>query len=452
MKIVVFDDDPTGSQTVHGCPLLLKWDQSSLSDAIRHPSPLIFLLANTRSMPPDLAAIRTHDICKSVARALRSERFGLDNILFVSRGDSTLRGHGVLEPEVINEVLGPFDATLHVPAFIEGGRTTINGVHLLNGSPVHTTPFAQDKTFGYSTSDLDLWLEEKSRGAILARNVHRLTIHSLEAAFDSKSGMNSLVDWLSDLSGNKPVVVDAELPIHLDVLGKAIRRLLGRKRFLFRSAASLINGLANLPSNCYQPKDLVALRLKAGPGDLKPGLVMVGSYVPLADEQLEILLQNHSCVGIELPVKKILLALQGSLSDLIFSEMKNEWLDRLNHILASKKTPVLYSSRGELQFESAQERINFGNGLASLMASLVAKVSSQLGYVITKGGITSHAFLEKGLKLTSVQLKGQLLPGLSLVCADTYLPAQGLPIVTFPGNLGQKETLSLAWRLMEDAN
>ena len=120
--------------------------------------------------------------------------------------------------------------------------------------------------------------------------------------------------------------------------------------------------------------------------------------------------------------------------------------------LASKKTPILYSSRGELQFESAQERRKFGNALASLMAFLVAKVSSQLGYVITKGGITSHVFLEKGLKLTSVQLKGQILPGLSLVCADTYLPAKGLPVVTFPGNLGEKETLALAWRLMENAN
>ena len=26
MKVVVIDDDPTGSQTVHSCPLLLRWD------------------------------------------------------------------------------------------------------------------------------------------------------------------------------------------------------------------------------------------------------------------------------------------------------------------------------------------------------------------------------------------------------------------------------------------
>ena len=30
MKFVVIDDDPTGSQTVHDCLLLLKWDYSTL--------------------------------------------------------------------------------------------------------------------------------------------------------------------------------------------------------------------------------------------------------------------------------------------------------------------------------------------------------------------------------------------------------------------------------------
>ena len=61
----------------------------------------------------------------------------LDDTIFISRGDSTLRGHGFLEPEVINEEFGPYDATFHVPAFFEGGRTTVNGFHLLNDLPVH---------------------------------------------------------------------------------------------------------------------------------------------------------------------------------------------------------------------------------------------------------------------------------------------------------------------------
>ena len=39
--------------------------------------------------------------------------------------------------------LGPFAATLLIPAFFEGGRTTVDGVHRLHGQPVHETAFAR---------------------------------------------------------------------------------------------------------------------------------------------------------------------------------------------------------------------------------------------------------------------------------------------------------------------
>ena len=56
MKVVVIDDDPTGSQTVHSCPLLLRWDSVTLRRGLRHPSSLLFVLANTRALSPAAAA------------------------------------------------------------------------------------------------------------------------------------------------------------------------------------------------------------------------------------------------------------------------------------------------------------------------------------------------------------------------------------------------------------
>ena len=175
MKVVVIDDDPTGSQTVHSCPLLLRWDVDTLRRGLRHASPLLFLLADTRALTPTVAAERNRGIAAALDLALQREGLGRDQVLLVSRGDSTLRGHGVLEPEVLQGAFGPFDATFHVPAFLEGGRTTVNGVHLLHGEPVHTTPFAQDRLFGFSSSDLARWLEEKSDGAIAAASVLRIS-------------------------------------------------------------------------------------------------------------------------------------------------------------------------------------------------------------------------------------------------------------------------------------
>ena len=39
-RIIVIDDDPTGSQTVHGCLLLTRWDVDTLGEALTDDSPL----------------------------------------------------------------------------------------------------------------------------------------------------------------------------------------------------------------------------------------------------------------------------------------------------------------------------------------------------------------------------------------------------------------------------
>ena len=45
MKFVVIDDDPTGSQTVNNCLLLLKWDYSTLVKGFEAKSNIFFILA-----------------------------------------------------------------------------------------------------------------------------------------------------------------------------------------------------------------------------------------------------------------------------------------------------------------------------------------------------------------------------------------------------------------------
>jgi uncharacterized protein YgbK (DUF1537 family) len=49
-----------------------------------------------------------------------------------------------------------------------------------------------------------------------------------------------------------------------------------------------------------------------------------------------------------------------------------------------------------------------------------------------------------------VRLEGQLLPGLSLLRLPGDHPRfPGLPLLTFPGNLGEACTLRQAWRWMD---
>ena len=446
MKVVVIDDDPTGSQTGHSCPLLLEWDKETLRRGLRHPSPLLFLLADTRALTPEAAAARNRDIVRHLDEALAAEGLGRGDVLLVSRGDSTLRGHGVLEPATLQEAFGPFDATFHIPAFLEGGRTTRNGVHLLNGEPVHTTAFAKDRIFGFSTSDLAAWLEEKSGGLIRSAEVQRIDVRKLDAA--GGAGLPGLIDRLRSLKGNVQVVVDAERQEQLTALAAVVRALQTEKRFLFRSAASMVKALADPGPQPLDAAGLAGLRRRASDDRALPGLVMVGSHVALADQQLERLLVEPGCRGVELPVPRIACVLEGPTPDLLLADLEREWLQQLREMLAGDATPVLFTSRGELHCASEQEGRRLSCALAELMGRLAAALAPDLGYLISKGGITTQTLLSTGLGLEAVQLEGQLLPGLSLVrpSAGRF---NGLPILTFPGNLGTADTLLEAWKRMQ---
>ena len=442
-KVIVLDDDPTGSQTVHSAPLLLRWDPDSLRRGLRHPSPLLFVLANTRALEPEAARERVREICRGLRLVLAElEAAGeLERWLVVSRGDSTLRGHFPLEVDVIAGELGPFDATLLAPAFLPGGRTTRGGVHYLHGGPVHTTDFARDRLFGFSSSFLPEWVEEKTRGAIPAASVERLDLADLDG---SAASLQARVD---SFGAQRVLAADAERPEQLAALGEAVWR--SERRLLFQSAASLINGLVPLPPQPLDPAGLAALRRCWVNGQRLPVLVVVGSHVPLADQQLEQLLQELACEGVEIPVTKLARVLEGPAAPELIRSLERSWLEQLQTALDQGRTPVLFSSRGELVCASAQERRRFGLELAALMARLAAALAPQLGLIISKGGITTHTLLADGLGLDWVELQGQLMPGLSVVLTPADATVPGLPVITFPGNLGDASGLRQAWRLME---
>src|SRR3569832_2476054 len=136
------NDDPTGSQTVHGCLLLTRWDGDTLRIALCDDAPLFFILTNTRGMDALRAGAVTREVCRNLKTALRLlKQEGMEiRPVFVSRSDSTLRGHYPVETDVIAEERGPFDAHFLVPAFFEGGRITRGSVHYLvvDGKPVPT--------------------------------------------------------------------------------------------------------------------------------------------------------------------------------------------------------------------------------------------------------------------------------------------------------------------------
>ena len=437
-KIIVLDDDPTGSQTVHSCLLLTQWDVDTLRLGLRDESPIFFVLTNTRSLPPKQAAAVTREVCHNLKPALAAEN--IEDFLIVSRSDSTLRGHYPIETDVIAEELGPFDAHFLVPAFFEGGRVTRDSIHylIIDGvpTPVHETEFARDSVFGYTYSYLPDYVEEKTKGRIPAKEVERFLLGDIRRGTDV-TGISTL-ERLMSLTGNKCVAVDAENQDDLNSFANDILTAAGEgKRFLFRSAASLLTALAGLP-----PQPVPAEEMSQYVRSAKPGAVIVGSHVKKTTQQLEQLLQAPGIVGIEIDVAQLL---NDSLEQP--GNLLNSSLEKVHAAHNEGKTPVVYSSRQELVFADMQTRLQFGADVSDLLMDIVRGLPADIGFLISKGGITSNDVLSKGLALTSARLLGQILAGCSIVRTPAEHPQfPNLPVVLFPGNVGDDKALATVYR------
>lgn len=438
-KIIVLDDDPTGSQTVHSCLLLTQWDVDTLRLGLRDESPIFFVLTNTRSLPPKQAAAVTREVCHNLKPALAAEN--IEDFLIVSRSDSTLRGHYPIETDVIAEELGPFDAHFLVPAFFEGGRVTRDSIHylIIDGvpTPVHETEFARDSVFGYTYSYLPDYVEEKTKGRIRAEEVERFLLADIRRGTDV-TGKVSILERLMSLRGNKCVAVDAETQDDLNSFANDLLTAASEgKRFLFRSAASLLTALAKLP-----PQPVPAEEMSQYVRNGKPGAVIVGSHVKKTTEQLEQLLQAPGIVGIEVDVAQLL---NDSLEQP--GKLLNSTLEKINAAHNDSKTPAVYTSREELVFADMQTRLQFGADVSALLMDIVRSLPADIGFLISKGGITSNDVLSKGLALTSARLLGQILAGCSMVRTPADHPQfPNLPVVLFPGNVGDDKALATVYR------
>jgi uncharacterized protein YgbK (DUF1537 family) len=131
LLLAALDDDPTGSQAVHGVQLVTEPDQRLYADAAGEQADVCFVLTNSRSL--DEAAARR--LCRQVAGDLYqvAGRCGRP-LQLLSRSDSTLRGHVLAEVQALHDARqdrygSGFDAVLFAPAYLEAGRVTAGDVH-----------------------------------------------------------------------------------------------------------------------------------------------------------------------------------------------------------------------------------------------------------------------------------------------------------------------------------
>ncbi|MDH5473168.1 MAG: four-carbon acid sugar kinase family protein, partial [Gammaproteobacteria bacterium] len=279
----------------------------------------------------------------------------------------------------------------------------------------------------YTHSYLPDYVEEKTGGRIKASAVERFVLQDVRA---------DCLPRLQALENNVCCVVDAETQTDLNHFCSQLMQAAQQgKRFLFRSAASLLTALAQLPA---QPVAAEKMRDYVVTG--KAGAVIVGSHVKKTTEQLSQLLEQPGIKGIEIDVSQIT-----SRTDDLLSRILTAIVD----CHASNITPVIYTSRTELQFDNQQTRLAFGEKVSAFLMDVVRHLPASTGFLISKGGITSNDVLSDGLALRTSRVAGQILPGCSVVrCPHDHPRFPDMPVVIFPGNVGDNNALATAYQRM----
>ena len=437
-KTIILDDDPTGIQTVHGCRVVVRPEVAVIRRAFHDSVPFFYVFTNTRSMPRRAARA---EIKKWMALICEVNEEFTYNLTFISRSDSTLRSHFPLEVNIIDETVREkssiqIAAIFVIPAFIEGGRITQGDVHYMIDSGkrmrVDRTEYARDRYFGFSTSYLPGYIEEKAE-------VPSGTVVSFGLEEIRKGTNEQILEKILKLSDRRYAVVNAESYDDLDRIAVCIKKAeeKGRK-FLFQTAASFVRSYAG-----QKGSPLLDGRINSKGS---PGLIIVGSFVRNTSRQLALLLEEPDIVPVELDTQVIKEFLWKK--DLKRAERKDgvrKYVRLINKSLSTNKTPVLFTPREVIGGQDREESLRIGKVITQLLVETASAIDpAQCGYIIAKGGITSHTILSEGFSCSHAGVLGQILPGVPVIS----LGSNETPYVIFPGNVGEEDSLLLVNRLL----
>jgi uncharacterized protein YgbK (DUF1537 family) len=450
--LVVLDDDPTGTQSVADLPVLTRWEEEDFRwaftpTAAGHRAPAVYVLTNSRSLDPDDAAARNREC---VTNALAAATATGTEVGFVSRSDSTLRGHYPLEPDVIAETLARVagrqtDGVVIVPAFPEAGRVTIGGVHYMRGNggtltPVAETEFAQDATFGYRASELARYVEEKSSGRFSAADVTVLDLALV------RGGAAGIADALAPARDSQPTVADivTENDFRSLSLGLAEAERRGKK-LLYRVGPPF--GRARIGQEARGPLSREEIFPGTAANKASGGLVVVGSHVGLTTRQLAVLKEQHrGARSIELSVEA-LLAPDGGQAHV------EETAAAVVRALAEGDV-ILQTSRLLVRSDDPEESLRIARLVSAAVVAVVNRTvhARPPRFVVAKGGITSSDVAAHGLEIRRAMVRGPMLPGIVSLWEPVDGPAKGIPYVVFAGNVGDDQSLAAVVRTLGSAS
>jgi len=437
-KVVVFDDDPTGTQTVYNIPCLTTWDEEAILDEFNNPEPLFYILTNSRS----LSSSEAYSINKLIgARIAKISAKCQKRYILVSRSDSTLRGHFPVEMEALREgLLAPDLPCLLAPAFFPGGRITVNDIHYVKDGEHYIeagkTEFSRDSYFGYHNSHLKLWVEEKCSGQVKAGDVASLSIYTIR-----NKGYEGVKQFLNTLKPRQYAVINACCQEDLDIVSHAFWSSIKEgKSFLIRSAASMVASLMGLSNRPYlSVRELTIKSCNHLNAEKNGGLMVMGSYVEISTRQLHFLINalsknNRNFVHLELKT-------EGLINSCHSGKTISDLSRQANAHLSSGKTVLITTSRILIRGKNSSEDLQINETVADALISVVKGIDQVPRFFVAKGGITSSTMATECLGIKKAFVLGQAMAGVPVWKCGPESKFPGLPYVIFPGNVGNEGSL-----------
>ena len=432
-KLVVLDDDPTGVQTVHDVSVYTDWEEESIRKGFEEKEAMFFILTNSRSFSVEETTKVHQDIAARVAKVARE--LGQD-FMIISRGDSTLRGHYPLETQLLADDLTKnegvvIDGEIICPFFPEGGRYTMDNIHYVkeqdNLVPAGMTEFAKDKTFGYKSSDLTEYVEEKTEGKYHKEDCITISLDELNAL-----DVQGIKDKLMSAQNMAKIIVNAVSYADLKVFCAAlVLAMKAGKYYMARTAAAFTKVMGRI-------SDQPLLGRAQLEGDTKNGgIVLIGSHVKKTTDQLNCLKKlDGQADFMEFQVNTVFE--ENGLEKEVERTVK-----AAEEKILSGRTVVIYTSRQLLAPENMtpEEKLQISVKISNAVTSIIGKLSVKPKFIIAKGGITSSDVGTKALRVKKARVMGQVKKGIPVWMTGEESKFPGMPYIIFPGNVGEVSTL-----------
>ena len=435
-KIVVLDDDPTGVQTVHDISVYTNWEKDSIRKGFAESNQLFYVLTNSRGFTVEQTTKAHHEIAAVVDEV--AKECG-KKYIFISRSDSTLRGHFPLETELLKadyeaNTKSTIDGEIICPFFKEGGRFTIDNVHYVKYGeelvPANETEFAKDKTFGYSAATMPEYVEEKTRGAYKAEDVTCISLEDIH-----NCDYDKIEAQLMDVKDFNKVVVNAVDYVDIKVFCVALYRAMAKgKVFMFRTAAAIVKVMGGVSDQPLLTRAQMVVKETSN-----GGVIVVGSHTDKTTRQVECLKELTDIEFIELNATLVK-------DDAAFEAEVQRCLAKEEECIKAGKTVCCYTTRALITADTGdkEDELRLSVKISDAVQSLVGRLSVTPSFVIAKGGITSSDVGTKALRVQKANVLGQIKPGIPVWQTGDESKFPLTPYVIFPGNVGEITTLKEA--------